>query len=227
MTTRPRVLVVDDEPEFADFLQCSLTYEDYSVAVVHTAQTGRQSIVANRPDLMLLDVMLPDLDGMVFCQQLREAGEQTPILMLSRCDAIADRIAGLNAGADDYLSKPFEFDELLARMRALLRRFGEQQPANVISFADVTLHLDRRIVKCGDCTNRLTAKESDLLEFLLRHPRQVLPRSLLMDRVWGYESEVESNVLDVYIRQLRKKLGDSDLIETVRHVGYLLREAEG
>lgn len=226
MTTQTRILLVDDEPEFADFVQRGLTYEGYSVGVVHTAKSGRQSILANRPDLVLLDVMLPDMDGMTLCQQLRQAEQQTPILMLTARDAILDRVAGLNAGADDYLPKPFAFDELLARMRALLRRAAEQEPANVLTFADVTLHLDRRTVKRGSHTCRLTAKEFDLLEFLLRHPRQVLPRALLMDRVWGYESEVESNVLDVYIRQLRKKLGEPDLIETMRHVGYVLRESE-
>ncbi|MGB7203916.1 MAG: response regulator transcription factor, partial [Anderseniella sp.] len=115
---------------------------------------------------------------------------------------------------------------LLARMRALLRRAAEQEPANVLTFADVTLHLDRRTVKRGNYTSRLTAKEFELLEFLLRHPRQVLTRALLMDRVWGYDTEVESNVLEVYIRQLRKKLGEPDLIETMRHVGYVLRESE-
>lgn len=226
MTTRLRVLVVDDEPEFADFVQRGLTYEGYSVAVVHTAKSGRQSILANRPDLVLLDVMLPDMDGMTLCRQLRQAEQQTPILMLTARDAILDRVAGLNAGADDYLPKPFAFDELLARMRALLRRAAEQEPANVLTFADVTLHLDRRTVKRGDCTSRLTAKEFELLEFLLRHPCQVLTRALLMDRVWGYDTEVESNVLEVYIRQLRKKLGTPNLIETMRHVGYVLRESE-
>jgi len=223
MSTRPRILVVDDEPDFADFVQRGLTYEGYSVGIVHTAQAGRQSILANRPDLVLLDVMLPDLDGMAFCRQLRQAGQLTPILMLTARDAISDRIAGLNAGADDYLPKPFAFDELLARMRALLRRFGEQEPANILRFADVTLYLEQRTLQRGDCTNRLTAKEFELLEFLLRHPRQVLTRALLMERVWGYEADVESNVLEVYIRQLRKKLGHPDLIETMRHVGYALR----
>jgi two-component system response regulator MprA len=227
MTTRSRILLVDDEPEFADFVRRGLTYEGYSVGIVHTAQSGRQSILANRPDLVLLDIMLPDMDGMAFCQQLRQAGQQTPILMLTARDAISDRVAGLNAGADDYLPKPFAFDELLARMRALLRRFAEQEPANVLTFADVTLSLDQRTVTRGDCTNRLTAKEFALLEFLLRHPRQVLTRALLMDRVWGYDAEVESNVLEVYIRQLRKKLGEPNLIETMRHVGYVLREPEG
>lgn len=226
MTTRSRILVVDDETDFADFVQRGLTYEGYSVGIVHTAKAGRQSIVANRPDLVLLDVMLPDLDGMAFCRQLRQEGQQTPILMLTARDAISDRVAGLNAGADDYLPKPFAFAELLARIRALLRRFGEQEPANVLRFADVTLYLDQRTLKRGDRTNRLTAKEFELLEFLLRHPRQVLTRALLMDRVWGYDAEIESNVLEVYIRQLRKKLGEPNLIETMRHVGYALRTPE-
>ena len=226
MTTRSRILLIDDEPDFADFVQRGLTYEGYSVGIVHTAQTGRQSILANRPDLVRLDVMLPDLDGMAFCRQLRQTGEQTPILMLTARDAISDRVAGLDAGADDYLPKPFAFDELLARIRALLRRFGEEEPANVLNFADVTLFLDRRSVKRGGRTSHLTAKEFELLEFLLRHPRQVLTRALLMDRVWGYDAEVESNVLEVYIRQLRKKLGEPDLIETTRNVGYALRKPE-
>lgn len=226
MTTQTRVLLVDDEPEFADFVQRGLTYEGYSVGVVHTAKSGCQSILANRPDLVLLDVMLPDMDGMTLCRQLRQAEQQTLILMLTARDAISDRVAGLNAGADDYLPKPFAFDELLARMRALLRRSAEQEPANVLTFADVTIHLDRRTVTRGNYTSRLTAKEFELLEFLLRHPHQVLTRALLMDRVWGYDTEVESNVLEVYIRQLRKKLGTPNLIETMRHVGYVLREPE-
>lgn len=225
-STRARVLLIDDEPDFADFLQRGLTYEGYSVGVVHTAQTGYLSFLANRPDLVLLDIMLPDMDGMTFCQQLREAEQHTPIVMLTARDAISDRVAGLNAGADDYLPKPFAFDELLARMRALLRRSSEQGPANLLTFADLTLSLDQRVVKRGDRVSHLTTREFELLEFLLRHPRQVLTRARLIAGVWGYDAEIESNVLDVYIRQLRKKLGEPNLIATMRHVGYSLRESK-
>jgi len=223
--TEAHILLIDDEPEFADFVRRGLTYEGYTVKVAHSASRGWDLILAEPPDLIVLDVMLPDLDGMALCQDLRREGIRTPILMLTARDAVPDRVAGLNAGADDYLPKPFAFEELLARTRALLRRLGGAE-AEVLTFADLHLDTGLREVRRGGRRIRLSPKEYALLEFFLRHPRQALPRETLFTRVWGYDYEAESNVLEVYVRRLRRKLGEPDLIETAHSLGYVLREAD-
>jgi two-component system response regulator MprA len=175
--------------------------------------------------MVILDLMLPGMDGIEVCQRLRSGGN-IPILMLTAKDALQDRVQGLDAGADDYMTKPFELDELLARIRALLRR-TQMERAPVITFADLTLDTSTRQATRKGRVISLTAKEYDLLELFLRHPRQVLTREMIFDRVWGYDFGGESNVLDVYIRYLRQKLeidGEARLIHTVRGVGYVLRE---
>jgi two-component system response regulator MprA len=216
---------VDDEPEFADFVQRGLTYEGYNVEAVHSASDGWEEVLAHSPDLVILDVMLPDIDGMTLCRALRQEGQEIPILMLTARDDVLDRVAGLNAGADDYLPKPFAFEELLARVRALLRRAGSDNQMESLTFADLNLDLRLREVRRGEQNIRLSPKEYELIELFLRHPRQTLTRELILSRVWGYDYEPESNVLDVYVRRLRRKLGEPNLIETAHSLGYVLRES--
>lgn len=221
-----RILLVDDEPEFADFVRRGLSYEGYTLEVAHSAGQGWDAVLADPPDLVILDVMLPDMDGMALCRALRQEGLEVPILMLTARDAVPDRVAGLNAGADDYLPKPFAFEELLARVRALLRRFGGEE-TDLLAFADLELDTSLREARRGERRVRLSPKEYDLLELFLRHPRQVLTREVIFSHVWGYDYAAESNVLEVYVRRLRRKLGEPELIETVHGVGYVLREPEG
>lgn len=226
MAVSARILVVDDEVEFADFLQRGLTREGYDTALAPMAASGWEAVLADPPDLIILDVMLPDLDGMSFCRTLRQEGQRMPILMLTARDAIPDRVAGLDAGADDYLPKPFAFEELLARVRALLRRSG-RDGAEVLTFADLSLDLGLREARRGDRRIRLTPKEYELLEHFLHHPRQVLTREVVFAHVWGQDYEAESNVLEVYVRRLRRKLGEPELIGTVHGLGYVLQQAVG
>lgn len=218
-----RITLIDDEPEFADFVRRGLTYEGYAVEVAYSAGSGWDAVLAEPPDLVILDVMLPDMDGIALCRALRQEGVETPILMLTARDAVPDRVAGLDAGADDYLPKPFAFEELLARTRALLRRAGHAQ-TEMLTFEDLVLDTELREAQRGDRHIQLSPKEYDLLEVFLRHPRTVLTRTVLFDQVWGSEHQVESNVLEVYVRRLRRKLGEPMLIETVHGTGYVLRE---
>jgi DNA-binding response OmpR family regulator len=217
------ILVIEDEERIADFLRRGLTFEGYKVLVAADGPTGLSIARDQPPDLVILDWMLPGLDGL---ERLRAAGP-TPILMLTAKDAVPDRVAGLDAGADDYLVKPFAFDELLARIRALLRRAKPSEVTEVLKFADLTLDPAARETRRGDRRLDLTAKEFDLLEMLIRHPRQVLTREMIYDRIWGYDFGGESNIIEVYIRYLRQKTesgGEPRLIQTVRGVGYVLRE---
>jgi len=220
------ILVIEDEERIADFLRRGLTFEGYKVLVAADGPTGLSIARDQPPDLVILDWMLPGLDGLEVCRRLRAAGP-TPILMLTAKDAVPDRVAGLDAGADDYLVKPFAFDELLARIRALLRRAKPSEVTEVLKFADLTLDPAARETRRGDRRLDLTAKEFDLLEMLIRHPRQVLTREMIYDRIWGYDFGGESNIIEVYIRYLRQKTesgGEPRLIQTVRGVGYVLRE---
>lgn len=222
---KERILIIEDDDAILKFLRRGLTYEGYQV---ETATEGINGLTLAReihPDIILLDWMLPGIDGLEVCRRLRTYGS-TPILMLTAKDTIHDRVMGLDAGADDYLVKPFELDELLARIRALLRR-SQPERIQVLNFGDLELDTGTRQATRKGRTVSLTAKEYDLLELFLRHPRQVLTRELIFDRVWGYDFGGESNVLDVYIRYLRQKLEVNDearLIHTVRGVGYVLRE---
>jgi len=220
-----RILVVDDDPEIVSFLKRGLTYEGYTV---DTAGDGTEALAKARdaePNLVILDVMMPGMDGMEVSKRLRQASS-IPILMLTAKGTVADRVKGLNSGADDYLVKPFSFDELLARVRALLRR-SQPTEGEVLRFMDLSLDPSTREVKRGDDVIQLTAQEFDLLELFLRHPRQVLRRDMIYEKVWGYDFGGESNVIEVYMRYLRSKLeasGQPRLIHTVRGVGYVLKE---
>jgi two-component system response regulator MprA len=220
-----RILIVDDDPEIVSFVRRGLAYEGYTV---DTANDGTEALAKARdrePNLVILDIMMPGIDGIEVSKRLRQASD-VPILMLTAKGTVADKVAGLESGADDYLVKPFAFDELLARVRALLRR---QQPTEgeILRFSDLSLNTATREVKRGNQFIQLTAQEFDLLELFMHHPRQVLKRNLIYERVWGYDFSGESNVIEVYVRYLRTKLetaGLTRLIHTVRGVGYVLRE---
>ena len=221
-----RVLVVEDEVKMAGLLKRGLEEEGYAV---DTAGDGREALwlaTENPYDAIVLDVMLPDLDGFEVCRRLRDAGRWSPVLMLTARDAVPDRVEGLDAGADDYLTKPFSFAELLARVRALVRRGTPERPP-ALGAGNLTLDPATRRVARGDATIELTAKEFALLEFLMRHPGEVLSRTRLIEHVWDFAYEGDSNVVDVYVRYLREKVDrpfGTDSIETVRGAGYRLRE---
>ena len=222
---KERILIIEDDEGISKVLRRALVYEGYQVDTALDGESGLNLNRDNHPDLVVLDWMLPGMDGLEVCRRLREIGS-VPILMLTAKEALEDRIHGLDAGADDYMVKPFELDELLARVRALLRR-TQVERAPVLSFGDLSLDTSTRQATRKNRVIMLTAKEYDLLELFMRHPRQVLTRELIFDRVWGYDFGGESNVLDVYIRYLRQKLesqGESRRIHTVRSVGYVLRE---
>ena len=222
-----RILVVEDEERIRQFLARGLTYEGYRVDTAADGRLGLDMARDNPPDLVILDVMLPGMDGLEVCRRLRAAGD-VPILMLTAKESIEDRVAGLDAGADDYLVKPFAFDELLARVRALLRRAQPTQP-QIHRFDDLELDTGTRQGRRGGRTFDLTAKEYELLELFMRNPRQVLTRDVIFDRVWGYDFGGESNIIEVYVRYLRQKTEADEmsrLIHTVRGVGYVLREDE-
>ena len=221
-----RILVIDDEPEVTNMVRRGLVYAGYTVDTALDAESGLTTARDTPPDLVVLDRMLPDLDGLEVCRRLRSASPDLPIIMLTAKDAIPDRVAGLEAGADDYLVKPFAFDELLARVKVQLRR-TRNQPQTVLQFADISLDTSTREARRGKRLIHLTPKEYELLELFMTHPRQVLTRETIFDRVWGYDFGGESNVIEVYVRYLRKKLGEPNLIQTVREVGYILREEAG
>jgi len=222
-----QILVVEDEARIASLISRTLRLEGYHVEVAPNGETALDKALSNPPDLVVLDVMLPDIDGLEVCRQLRMAGCDEPVLMLTAKDAIPDRVAGLDAGADDYLVKPFAFDELLARIRALLRRAAPAEADAPMQFADLVLDPTTRQARRGERDIELTAKEYDVLELFMHHPRQVLTRDIIYDRIWGYDFGGESNIIEVYVRYLRAKLeagGEPRLIYTLRGVGYVLRE---
>jgi two-component system, OmpR family, response regulator MprA len=220
-----RILVVDDDPKILSLMRRGLAFAGYAVDLAGDGEEAL-TIARDRPaDLVVLDVMLPGLDGVEVCRRLRAGDRELPILMLTARERVPDRVAGLDAGADDYLVKPFAFDELLARIRALLRRVrpGDRDR---LHFADLTVDPATREVRRGDRRIELTAKEFELLELLLRHPRQVLSRQLMFERVWGSDFLGESNVIEVHVMRLREKLeagGEPRLVHTIRGVGYSLR----
>lgn len=223
--TTARILVIEDEDRIRQFLQRGLSYEGYRVDPAADGRAGLDMARDNPPDLVLLDIMLPGIDGFEVCRRLRAASD-VPILMLTAKESIEDRVTGLDAGADDYLTKPFSFDELLARVRALLRRAQPAKP-QVYRFADLELDTGTRQGRRAGKTFDLTAKEYELLELFMRHPRQVLTRDVIFDRVWNYDFGGESNIIEVYVRYLRQKTEQDDLsrlIHTVRGIGYVLRE---
>jgi two-component system, OmpR family, response regulator MprA len=222
-----RVLVVDDEPAVRAAVTRALTLDGYEVTSADDGPAALHAVQRERPELVVLDILMPGLDGVAVCRRLRRDGDRTPVLMLTARDAVSDRVAGLDAGADDYLVKPFALEELLARVRALLRRTVNGDPHGVLRFADLSLDPATRQVRRGEREVELTRTEFLLLELFLLNPRQVLPRSLIFDRVWGYDFGPTSNSLEVYVGYLRRKLesdGEDRLIHTVRGIGYALRE---
>jgi two-component system response regulator MprA len=227
-----RILVVDDDRAVRESLRRSLQFNGYEVDLAADGQQAIEALGARRPDAMVLDVMMPRLDGLEVCRRLRGTGDDLPILVLTARDAVSDRVAGLDAGADDYLPKPFALEELLARLRALLRRRTPADPASAASaaltFADLELDPVTREVRRASRRISLTRTEFALLELLLRHPRQVLTRGRILEEVWGYDFPTSGNALEVYVGYLRRKT-ESDaeprLIHTVRGVGYVLRES--
>jgi len=221
-----RLLVVDDDPAVSGALSRALRLEGYEVGLAPDGPQALEAIAVRPPDAVILDIGLPTIDGLDVCRRLRAADDDTPVLMLTARDAINDRVQGLDAGADDYLVKPFALAELLARLRALLRRRPEDA-GDVLSFADLSLDPATREAHRGPRAFTLTRIEFDLLELLLRHPRQVLTRELILDRVWGYTFDSGTNSLAVYVGYLRRKTeagGEPRLIHTARGVGYVLRE---
>jgi two-component system response regulator MprA len=221
------ILVADDDQKLLKMVQRTLVYEGFGVITATSGREALAKIEAEKPDLVVLDWMMPELDGLEMLKRLRAGGEPVPILMLTARDAIEDRVEGLDKGADDYLVKPFAPSELLARLRALLRRSKITRPEGPLTYADLYLDPMTRETWRGSRLFELTPKEFDLLHLLMRHPRQVLIRDRILEEVWGYDFGGEDNILEVYIGYLRKKMelgGESRLIQTVRGVGYVLRE---
>ncbi|HSA51143.1 MAG TPA: response regulator transcription factor [Yinghuangia sp.] len=231
-----RILVVDDEPAVREALESSLRYEGHSVALAEDGLAALEAVEREEPDLVILDVLMPRMDGLTAARRLRSRGATVPILMLTARDAVGDRVTGLDAGADDYLVKPFELDELFARVRALLRRSsmasgaaGGREDEGVLEFADLRMDTRAREVTRGGTPVELTRTEYTLLELLMSHPRQVLTREQILHNVWGFDFEPSSNSLDVYVMYLRRKTeagGRPRVVHTVRGVGYVLRAPE-
>ncbi|TVQ23129.1 MAG: DNA-binding response regulator [Leptolyngbya sp. DLM2.Bin15] len=222
----PHILVVEDETKLARFIELELGYEGYDITVAHDGLAGLTAARDINPDLIILDWLMPGLTGLELCRRLRATGSKTPVILLTAKDDISDRVAGLDAGADDYVTKPFSIEELLARVRAHLRR-SQDDDADVLHFDDLSLNRKTREVFRGKRPIELTAKEFDLLDYLISNPRQVITRDRILEKVWGYDFMGDSNIIEVYIRYLRLKLEaeqEKRLIQTVRGVGYVLRE---
>jgi two-component system, OmpR family, response regulator MprA len=224
----PKILVVDDEPQINDFLRRGLTYKGFEVAAASCGEEALNSARDFPPDLVVLDIMLPDMTGYEVCRRLRASGDRNlPILMLTARDALADKISGLDSGADDYITKPFAFEELLARIRANLRRVEHQnRPNRKLEVGTIVIDPAIREVRRSDRLVELTSREFDLLELLTRHHGQVLTKEIIFERIWGYDNESGIEVIKVYINYLRSKLnagGQPDLIHSVRGIGYILK----
>jgi two-component system copper resistance phosphate regulon response regulator CusR len=222
-----RILIIEDEPRIIEFIKQGLEQEGFQVDGVSDGKTGLSYALSCEYDTIILDIMLPYIDGYEVCSELRSRGLQTPIIMLTARDAVADRVDGLNAGADDYLTKPFAFEELVARIRAVTRRRQSASTVNTIKIEDLEIDLDRhRVLRAGK-EIELTPKEYKLLEYLAGNKNKVLSRAKIMENVWGFDFDAETNVVDVYIRYLRQKLDDDHdkkLIKTVRGFGYIFGE---
>ena len=223
----PSVLIVDDDPKLLKMLQRTLVYENLSVFTATNGLEALPLVQTHQPDLIIVDWMMPKMDGLAFVRRLRDEENRTMVLMLTARDAIENRVEGLESGADDYLVKPFAPAELVARVHAMLRRVEAKPENQKVTYADVTLDPSTREARRGDMLMNLTVTEFNLLHLLLRHPRQVLERRQILNDVWGYDFGGDDNVLEIYVGYLRKKLeanGQSRLIQTVRGVGYALRE---
>ena len=220
------ILLVEDEVKLARFVEMELGYVGYKVTVEHDGVSGLNVARESQPDLVIVDWMLPGLSGLEICRRLRTTGDQVPVILLTAKDEVSDRVAGMDAGADDYVVKPFSADDLLARVRAHVRSSEASDP-DLLQFEDLSLHRKTRQVKRKERSIELTTKEFDLLEYLISHPRQVISRDRILESVWGYTFMGDSNIIEVYIRYLRIKLEaehEKRLIHTVRGVGYVLRE---
>ncbi len=222
-----QILVVDDDPKLLKMVQRTLIYEGFKVITATDGKEALQRVQTETPDLIILDWMMPKVDGLEVVNRLRAAEDEIPVLMLTARDMIEDRVEGLDHGADDYLVKPFATQELLARIRSLLRRLDKTSKDKPLSYAGLYLDVKTRETRRGDRQFDLTPKEFELFHYMLRHPRQVLTRDQILEEVWGYDFGGDDNVLEVYIGYLRKKTeanGEPRLIQTVRGVGYVLRE---
>ncbi len=222
---KPNILLIEDEAALAKFVKLELEYEGYEVTVAPDGLNGLSTAREKSPDLILLDWMLPGISGLEICRRLRQTGDKVPIIMLTAKDEVSDRVEGLDAGADDYLIKPFSIEELLARVRASLRR-NQEDNTDLLQFSDLTLNRSTREVYRQNRLIELTAKEFELLEYLITHPKQVLTRDQILERVWGYDFLGDSNIIEVYVRYLRLKLEANQeprLIKTVRGVGYVMK----
>ncbi len=226
---RGRILVIEDEANIAGFLKTGLKYEGYEVIVAKDAVTGLDCARESDPDLIVLDIMLPDMDGFEVCRRLRRKGDNVPILMLTAKKEMSDKVEGLDAGADDYLTKPFSFEELLARIRALLRRSGRGVESTELRVVDIVLNTETREVFRRGNQISLTPKEFSLLELFMRHPRRVFTRETLLNRIWGYDYAGDTNIVDVHISHLRDKINDKPprLIKTHYGVGYAFYPEKG
>ncbi|MBH8599439.1 response regulator transcription factor [Thermoactinomyces sp. CICC 10523] len=223
---KKKILIVEDEKSITRFLELELRHEGYEVKVAHDGRSALRMMKEEDWQLVILDIMLPDLSGIEICRRIR-SDNQVPIIMLTAKDAVPDRVSGLDAGADDYLTKPFAIEELLARLRAIERRHSWEEEANVIGVTPITLYLDERKAEAYGKEIKLTAREFDLLSYLMQNKNHVLTREMILTKVWGYDYAGDTNVVDVYIRYLRAKLESIGLeyfIETVRGVGYVVRE---
>ncbi|MWV42977.1 response regulator [Paenibacillus sp. HJL G12] len=222
-----RILIIEDEKSLVRFIQLELEHEHFEVRGVNDGISGLHLALSEEWSLILLDIMLPGMDGVEVCRRIREV-KRTPVIMLTARDRLEDRISGLDSGADDYIAKPFDIEELLARMRALFRRIEmeDRQSRSMITFRDLTMDMDARtLLRAGEAVE-LTKREFDLLAVFMKHPNLVQTRDMLLDLVWGYDSLVETNVVDVYVRYLRNKLdvpGEESIIQTVRGMGYVMR----
>lgn len=219
-----KVLIVEDEVNFARFIELELQYEQYEVHAVHDGRTGLERALAEHWDIILLDVMLPEMNGFEVCRRIRNV-KQTPIIMLTARDSVMDRVSGLDSGADDYIAKPFAIEELLARMRAIFRR-AEEGAATELTLRDLRMEVLSRTVYKNEAPIPLTSREFELLYLFMTHINQVLSRQYILREVWGYTVGVETNIVDVYVRYLRSKLrepGDEEYIHTIRGMGYVMR----
>jgi DNA-binding response OmpR family regulator len=222
-----KILLIEDEKNMARFIELELRHESFAIKVAYDGKTGLELALKEEWDLILLDLMLPEMDGLEVCRQIRSI-KKTPIIMLTARDSISDRVSGLDSGADDYIPKPFAIEELLARIRVVFRRQEEQAevPKSVLTIQDISVNLDSRMVSKRDQIIDLTKREYDLLIAFMKNMNRVLSRETLLDKVWGYEAAVETNVVDVYVRYLRNKIdspGEASCIQTMRGVGYMMR----
>ncbi len=221
-----KILIVEDDPSIGKLLRRALLLEGYEARLVQNGLDALSAFHEEHPDLVILDLMLPGIDGIEVCKRIRDESD-VPILMLTARDTVEDRVLGLDSGADDYVVKPFDIDELLARVRAQLRRAEHRQPRQILEFADLVMDTAARTVRRGQREIELTAREFDLLELFMRHPNQVISRTQIYDEIWNYDFGGESNIIEVYIRYLRTKLeaeGEPRLIYTKRGAGYILRQ---